>query len=202
MQIYVCGSSTDVGKTHFCAAFCEAFSYEYFKLIQAGENKDSNLVASFAKDVKIHKEGVFLKTPASPHIGKKLEGLDYKAFDIVLPDSKNLLIETAGGLFTPLDEEKCMIDYLALNAKPCILVASYYLGCINHILLSIEALRQRQIPLLALVMSGKKDEDIDDFVFKYSGVKVVHLEHFNKENFRQKALALRQSLARVCEFKG
>ncbi|WP_286005707.1 dethiobiotin synthase [Campylobacter avium] len=200
MQIYVCGSSTDVGKTHFCAAFCEAFSYEYFKLIQAGENKDSKLITSFAKDVKIHKEGVFLKTPASPHIGKKLEGLDYKAFDIALPDSKNLLIETAGGLFTPIDEKCCMIDYMAYDLKPCILVASYYLGCINHIILSIEALRQRELPLLALVMSGKKDEDIDNFVFKYSGVKIVHLEHFNKENFRQKALALRQDLIRVAKF--
>ena len=196
MQIYVCGTSTDVGKTHFCAAFCEAFKYEYFKLIQAGENKDSDLVSSFAKDVKIHKEGVFLKTPASPHIGKKLEGLDYKAFDIVLPDSKNLLIETAGGLFTPIDEKCCMIDYMAYDLKPCILVASYYLGCINHIILSIEALRQRELPLLALVMSGKKDE----VVFKYSGVKIVHLEHFNKENFRQKALALRQDLIRVAKF--
>lgn len=200
MQIYVCGTSTDVGKTHFCAAFCEAFSYEYFKLIQAGENKDSDLVSSFAKDVKIHKEGVFLKTPASPHIGKKLEGLDYKAFDIVLPDSKNLLIETAGGLFTPLDDKHCMLDYISLNIKPCILLASYYLGCINHILLSIEALKQRQIPLLALVMSGKKDEDIDDFVLKYSKVKIVHLEHFSKENFKQKALTLRQDLIRVAKF--
>lgn len=200
MQIYVCGSSTDVGKTHFCAMFCESFKYEYFKLIQAGENKDSKLITSFAKDVKIHKEGVFLKTPASPHIGKKLEGLDYKAFDIVLPDSKNLLIETAGGLFTPIDEKCCMIDYMAYDLKPCILVASYYLGCINHIILSIEALRQRELPLLALVMSGKKDEDIDDFVFKYSGVKIVHLEHFSKENFKQKALALGRDLINVAKF--
>ena len=201
MQIYVCGTSTDVGKTHFCAMFCESFKYEYFKLIQAGELKDSDIVSSFALKSKIHKEGIFLKTPASPHIGKKLENLSYNAFDIKIPNSKNLLIETAGGLFTPIDEKCCMIDYMAYDLKPCILVASYYLGCINHIILSIEALRQRELPLLALVVSGKKDEDIDDFVFKYSGVKIVHLEHFNKENFRQKALVLRQSLARVCEFK-
>ena len=49
-------------------------------------------------------------------------------------------------------------------------------------------------------MSGKKDEDIDDFVFNYSGVKVVHLEHFNKENFRQKALALGWDLINVAKF--
>ncbi|HED9841394.1 TPA: ATP-dependent dethiobiotin synthetase BioD, partial [Campylobacter jejuni] len=36
MQIYVSGIHTDVGKTHFSAAFCANFNYDYFKLIQAG----------------------------------------------------------------------------------------------------------------------------------------------------------------------
>lgn len=183
MQIYVCGTSTDVGKTHFCAMFCEAFKYEYFKLIQAGELKDSDIVSSFALKSKIHKEGIFLKTPASPHIGKKLEKLSYKAFDIKIPNSKNLLIETAGGLFTPIDEKCCMIDYMAYDLKPCILVASYYLGTINHIILSIEALRKRQIPILALVMSGEKDNEIDDFVYKYCDINILHLSYFTKQTF-------------------
>ncbi|WP_297193503.1 ATP-dependent dethiobiotin synthetase BioD [uncultured Campylobacter sp.] len=183
MQIYVCGTSTDVGKTHFCAMFCESFKYEYFKLIQAGELKDSDIVSSFALKSKIHKEGIFLKTPASPHIGKKLENLSYNAFDIKIPNSKNLLIETAGGLFTPIDEKCCMIDYMALNPKPCILVASYYLGTINHIILSIEALRKRQIPILALVMSGEKDNEIDDFVYKYCDINILHLSYFTKQTF-------------------
>lgn len=183
MQIYVCGTSTDVGKTHFCAMFCEAFKYEYFKLIQAGELKDSDIVSSFALKSKIHKEGIFLKTPASPHIGKKLEKLSYNAFDIKIPNSKNLLIETAGGLFTPIDEKCCMIDYMAYDLKPCILVASYYLGTINHIILSIEALRKRQIPILALVMSGEKDNEIDDFVYKYCDINILHLSYFTKQTF-------------------
>lgn len=183
MQIYVCGTSTDVGKTHFCAMFCEAFKYEYFKLIQAGELKDSDIVSSFALKSKIHKEGIFLKTPASPHIGKKLENLSYNAFDIKIPDSKNLLIETAGGLFTPIDEKCCMIDYMAYDLKPCILVARYYLGTINHIILSIEALRKRQIPILALVMSGEKDNEIDNFVYKYCDINILHLSYFTKQTF-------------------
>ncbi len=194
MQIYVCGTSTDVGKTHFCAAFCKAFSYEYFKLVQAGKNKDSELISSFARSVKIHKDGVFLKTPASPHIARKLEGLSYKASDISCPESKNLLIETAGGLFSPLDDELCMIDYMALNPKPCILVASYYLGAINHIILSIDALKRRKLKLLALVMSGKKDELIDEFIIRYSGVKIAHLEHFKQNDFEQKSELLKKSL--------
>ena len=55
---------------------------------------------------------MFLQTPASPHIGKRLEKLDYKAFDIKLPQSENALIETAGGLFTPIDERFTMLDYI------------------------------------------------------------------------------------------
>lgn len=183
MQIYVCGVHTDAGKTHFCAAFCAAFKYDYFKLIQAGIPTDSTFIAKFSPQTKIFKEGVFLQTPASPHIGKRLEKLDYKAFDIKLPQSENALIETAGGLFTPIDERFTMLDYINKCKKPCILVAKYYLGVINHILLSLEALKKREIPLIALVMMGERDESIDEFIKSYTGVRIFHLPFYTTEDF-------------------
>lgn len=48
MQIYVSGIHTDVGKTHFSAAFCANFNYDYFKLIQAGTPTDSEFIAKFS----------------------------------------------------------------------------------------------------------------------------------------------------------
>lgn len=190
MQIYICGVHTDTGKTHFSAAFCEAFGYDYFKLLQAGSPKDSEFIAQFSPQTFIFKEGIFLQTPASAHIGKKIEKLNYKAFDITLPRSENLLIETAGGLFSPLDEEKTMIDYINEFKRPCILVAKYYLGAINHILLSIEALKLRKIPLIALVMMGEKDENFDEFIRFYSGISPFHLAFYTAQDFKEKSKIL------------
>ncbi|WP_295697920.1 dethiobiotin synthase [uncultured Helicobacter sp.] len=197
MQIYVCGVHTDAGKTHFCAAFCAAFKYDYFKLIQAGIPTDSTFIAKFSPQTKIFKEGVFLQTPASPHIGKRLEKLDYKAFDIKLPQSENALIETAGGLFTPIDERFTMLDYINKCKKPCILVAKYYLGVINHILLSLEALKKREIPLIALVMMGERDESIDEFIKSYTGVRIFHLPFYTTEDFLEKSKNLREQMQKM-----
>ncbi|HDZ5085757.1 TPA: dethiobiotin synthase [Campylobacter jejuni] len=182
MQIYVSGVHTDVGKTHFSAAFCANFNYDYFKLVQAGTPTDSEFIAKFSPKTKIFKEGVFLQTPASPHLGKIKEKLDYKALELNLPKSENLLIELAGGLFSPIDEKYTMIDFMALHKKASILVAKYYLGSINHILLSIEALKQRNIELLALVMMGKKDILQDDFIKNYTQISIINLDFFDKNN--------------------
>ncbi|RDU59639.1 dethiobiotin synthase [Helicobacter marmotae] len=185
MKIYICGIHTDTGKTHFSAAFCAAFGYDYFKLIQAGSPKDSDFIATFSPKTHIFKEGVFLHTPASPHVGKKLEGLDFKALQITLPQSENMLIETAGGLFTPIDEGHTMIDYISAFTHPCIVVGKYYLGCINHILLSLAALKSRDIPILALALMGEKDEAIDEFIRAYAEVEIIHCGFYTQHNFKQ-----------------
>lgn len=194
MQIYVLGVHTDTGKTHFSAAFCKAFSYDYFKLIQAGMPTDSDFVKTLSPTTHIFESGIFLQTPASPHLAKKLEHLHYKAFDITLPQSKNLLIETAGGLFTPIDETYTMIDYVQRFKRPCFLVAKYYLGVINHILLSLEALKQRQIPILALLLMGEEDILIDEFITSYTGVRIFHLPFFTPQDFEAKSQHLKTQM--------
>lgn len=108
---------------------------------------------------KLHKEGIKLATPASPHIAKMRENLQYSGLEILLPSlSKNphCIIELAGGVYTPLDETHCMIDFMRENPRECVLVGRYYLGCINHILLSLEAIKKANINALCVVMSGAK----------------------------------------------
>lgn len=161
-QIYIAGIHTDAGKTHFSAAFCHAFAYDYFKLIQAGAQTDSSAVARFAKDVPVHKEGVSLRTPASPHIAKMIENRTYSGLEIALPNAKNLAIELAGGLYTPLDDRICMIDFVRENPRAVVLVGRYYLGCINHILLSVNALREAGLPILCIAMIKGLDGESSD----------------------------------------
>ena len=67
-----------------------------------------------------------------------------------------LVIETAGGLMTPLTLETPTTDLLARWRLPVILVARTTLGTINHSLLGIEALRRRDIPLHGSPLSATR----------------------------------------------
>lgn len=203
-QLYIAGIHTDTGKTHFSALFCKAFSYGYFKLIQAGEIEDCDFIRNFVPECEVFDNGISLRTAASPHIARLLEQRDYKGMQIPIPNAQNLIIELAGGLFTPLDDKQCSLEYLCQNPKPCILVGRYYLGCINHILLSTHALKSHNIPLLCVAMmadsydnksdkpnshkSGEKcnDDYIDEFLQEHSllqGVPLVRTHFFTHNSF-------------------
>lgn len=189
-QIYIAGIHTDTGKTHFSAAFCKVFGYGYFKLVQAGQEEDRAFIKQFVPECTIFDNGISLRTPASPHIAKIIERCDYQGSHITIPSAQNLIIELAGGLFTPLDDTQCMIDYMRLNPKPCVLVGRYYLGCINHILLSISALKAHNVPLLCLAMMTSSDDSyqtyINDFLHNHpllQGTPLVRTPFFTQENF-------------------
>ncbi len=205
MRIYIAGAHTDVGKTHFSALFCHTFNYDYFKLIQAGKPTDSEFVHQVSPKTTIHENGIFLKTPASPHIGKILENQSYNALDIKIPNVKNLIIELAGGILTPIDEKHTMLDYVCANRHALILVGKYYVGCINHILLSFEALEARGIDVLALVMMRyEKDSDtnlIDSFLTSKISAPLIQCRFYNKQNLESSSDNLRQSFAFLKDLK-
>lgn len=123
------------------------------------------------------------------------ENIAYNGLEIPLPNAKHLLIESAGGLFSPLDLQRCMIDYLEHSKLPCLLVGGYYLGGINHILLSIHALKSRGIPLLCVIISGEQNLQMDMFLQHYARVKIAHLQKFsNTRSFRAHSQALKEEL--------
>lgn len=200
----VLGTHTNVGKTLVSAALCSGYGFDYVKLIQAGFPQDRDIVASLSPKTHIFPNGITLQTPASPHIGKQLEGIEYEGLKIPLPSVCNLLIESAGGIYTPLDSCFCNIDFVSANNLNAILVGGYYLGGLNHILLSLQALRTRNIALLALVISGEGNEKMDKFLSHYYEVENLKLAHFplcendgdgiNQQSFSKSAQVLKDEL--------
>lgn len=183
MQICIAGCHTNVGKTHTSAMLCSILGYSYFKIIQAGLPKDSEIIKKFSPNTFIYPEGILLQTPASPHIGMQIEKISYDGLKIPIPTDKKLIIETAGGLYTPLDSKSCMIDFIQHHQLQTILVGNYYLGSINHILLSIEALKNKHIKILGLIINGDIDKDINDFIQNKAGIKCINLPFYNQSNF-------------------
>ena len=94
------------------------------------------------------------KEPASPHISAALAGIELTVADIIrrLQPALNtacdvIFIEGAGGLMVPINDHELMIDLIKALDVPVIFVTLMKLGCLNHTLLSFEALKSRQIPI-------------------------------------------------------
>ena len=97
--------------------------------------------------------------PASPATAAAMSGSRIFVTDLLehvhaVADSYELiLVEGAGGLMVPIEENLMMIDFIQRLEYPVLLVARSRLGTINHTLLSVEALRQRSIAIEGIVLS-------------------------------------------------
>ena len=177
-NIIVAGIDTEIGKTVISAILCKALKADYWKPIQAGDLHltDSNKVALLTKPTptNIYKEGVQLKHPMSPHAAADLERLQIDIGELKIPQVDNhLIIELAGGLMVPINHQELNIDLLAKWQLPVVLVSKYYLGSINHTLLSWELLKQRNIPFLGFIFNGKKNQATFDIILEYTKAKCL-----------------------------
>ena len=78
-----------------------------------------------------------------------------------LADEDYLIVEGAGGFYSPLCEDGLNADLAKKLNLPILLVVNDQLGCINHILLTVEAIHHQNLKLLAVILN-KKDTSHDD----------------------------------------
>lgn len=203
-RIAIVGIHTGIGKTVTSAALTEALQADYWKPVQAGEldNSDTMKVASCVRNARsvIHPERYRLREPMSPHAAAAHEGIDIQLSDFVLPETDNLLlIETAGGVMSPLTQHHTMVDFVKHLNVPVILVSAAYLGSINHTLLCLEVLAQRNVEVLGVIFSGERNEESEDFVKRYKNMQhiahVPHLHEVNAEHVQALVEPLRQCIA-------
>lgn len=174
----IAGIGTDVGKTIVSAILSEALSAAYWKPVQAGDldNSDSIKVRNYCSDqVEVLPERYCLNTPASPHLAAKIDGIQIALSDFEIPETnKNLIIECAGGLMVPLNEQGDMyLDLLEQWKLPVVLVSRNYLGSINHTLLSLEVLKQRNVQVEILVFVGDTNEATESMILSQFPIEKV-----------------------------
>ena len=162
--LVICGTDTDVGKTVVSALVVQGLGATYWKPVQSGleGGGDSGRLQALLQlpAERLLPEAYRLQTPVSPHWAAELEGITIDPARLALPAVAGaLVVETAGGLLVPLRRDWLQIDQLATWGLPVLLVARSGLGTLNHTLLSVEALRQRSIPLLGLVLNGPLHPD-------------------------------------------
>ncbi|AWD33113.1 ATP-dependent dethiobiotin synthetase BioD [Candidatus Fokinia solitaria] len=175
MKVFICGTDTDIGKTVISSWLTLHMDATYFKPIQTGiseGNTDSMTVKNLSQG-KIHQEKFVYKKALSPHLAAKLENERIDIDKIILPQEENLIVEGAGGLLVPINDEYLMIDLIKKLNISVIIVTSAKLGTINHTLLCIEALRTRKIDILGVIMNGEdKNENMEAIEF-YGKTQVI-----------------------------
>lgn len=201
--IFVTGIGTNVGKTVAAAVLTEALRADYWKPVQTGapDDSDSRTIKSLLSNgvSRIHPEAYALRIPASPHYAAAEEGVVIELQKMGAPVTSNrLVIEGAGGLLVPLNSKQLIVDYVVALAVPVVVVVRNYLGAINHTLLTLECLKQREIPVAGLLFNGTPYLDNEAVIAQFGEVRVLgHIEEavaLTPAFISEQALLLRQSL--------
>ncbi len=190
----VAGIDTDAGKTLASAIICLGSGASYWKPIQAGREPltDSEQIRKWTgiSAEKILPEAFVLTNPMSPNLAAATDGIRISAKDLIIPETAGpLIIEPAGGLMVPVNETELFVDVLAEWKIPVILVVRTYLGCINHTLLSVEALRSRSIPIAGIVFNEGGRPESESVIISRTGLQVLgripQLEKIDPESLRK-----------------
>ncbi|MBB4805498.1 dethiobiotin synthetase [Chryseobacterium defluvii] len=198
-KLFVTGIGTGVGKTVCSAVLARYFEADYWKPVQSGDlhYTDSMTIKDLTgNDVFCHRETYRLKLAASPHQSGAEEGICINTDDFSLPETqRSLIVEGAGGLMVPLSDRELIIDLIEKLDLAVALVVKNYLGCINHSLLSIMAINQRELQLKYLILNGDFPEDTERVICSYVSIettiiRIPDLDPPTKENIEKTALDL------------
>lgn len=196
------GIHTDIGKTVVAAVLTQALGCDYWKPVQAGglARSDSDVVRELISNPHstIHPEAFRLHTAASPHVAAQRDGVQIEMADFNAPTTAPLLIETAGGVMSPMASRHTVADIIGQYNWPAVLVVQYYLGSIGHTLSAIESLRMRRVNVLGLIINGETNADSEQFICDYTQLHVLaripHVPTLNQDSIATVAHHLRAQL--------
>lgn len=177
---FVTGTDTGVGKTHVTCALLHAtrqlgMTAVGMKPIAAGVEADgrngdvAQLLAASSITPPMKWVNPFLYAPAiAPHIAAREAGrpIDIaairRAFERLQTLADVVWVEGVGGFRVPLDEQRDTADLAQALALPVVLVVGMRLGCLNHALLTAEAIDRRGLTLAGWV-ANRIDPVMDRF---------------------------------------
>jgi dethiobiotin synthetase len=177
-SLFVTGIGTGIGKTIVSAVLTEKLNADYWKPVQSGDldNSDTLKVKSLVSNEKsiFHPETYRLTQPYSPHKSAAIDGVEIDLDKFIIPKTtNNLIIEGAGGLMVPLNDQFLMIDLIKKLNVSVVLVSQNYLGSINHTLLSFAILKQYDIDIAGIIFNGKTDTNSESYILNYTHLMLL-----------------------------
>src|SRR3954469_16799919 len=220
---FITGIGTGVGKTVAAAIITEALQADYWKPVQAGfdDGTDALTVKELISNTQtiIHPEVYKLQLPASPHIAAREENstinletiynhysqfspvpLSTRGEGVGVRDNSSLIIEGAGGLLVPLNDNEFILDLIKKLDARVILVSRNYLGSINHSLLTAAVCKANNVDVIGWVFNDQYmqyEEEIEE----WSGYKKIGTIPatiiINKAFIQEQAMLIKYQLKRL-----
>lgn len=165
-RIFITATNTNIGKTYATTLLLEEFSSQglrvgVFKPIETGVEElplDGKKLFDLACKLNPEMRCLSLKTivpyqfklPAAPIVAKENHKINIEFLEHKLQEIEKycdvVLIEGAGGLLVPVEEDLFMVDLISIFKASVLLVCPSRLGSINDTLLSRYLLDSRKIP--------------------------------------------------------
>jgi dethiobiotin synthetase len=177
---FITGTDTEVGKTLVAGAFIiklkeAGFNAIGFKPVVAGTFQDGNGVIHnedldtlrIASGLNKEQENIcpyVLDIPAAPHLVAASHGVELKSdvillvFEQLVEKYDCIVVEGAGGFLVPLNQTETLGDIALAMHMPVILVVGMQLGCINHALLTYEAMHTRKIDVAGWIANTLSED--------------------------------------------
>lgn len=177
-NIFITGTGTDVGKTYVTGLILKKFKEHgrnaaYYKAAMSGNERraDGTLIPGDALEVRTI-SGIaqpledmcpyIYENAVSPHLAAQMEGNPVD-LDVVLENYDRLCetydyvtAEGSGGILCPLrfDREKIQLeDFVRARGLGCLVVADAGLGTINAVVLTVEYMKFRHIPVRGIIFN-------------------------------------------------
>lgn len=174
--IFVTGTDTGVGKTYITGLLGRYLLEKGYRVItqkwiESGTSK-------FSQDVKLHlklmnkrKSDIVEYLPyvscytfrfaSSPHLAASLKRRRIRtdkiknSFRFLSKNFDFVIVEGTGGALVPFNEKILVIDIARKLGLPALVVANNKLGAINHTLLTVEAIRMRNMKITGIVFNNR-----------------------------------------------
>lgn len=189
---FVIGTDTNVGKTYIATALVQHFVQQGLQTVgmkpfasgctvnPLGELSNADAVAlSAASNVSapLHLTNPYRFMPAiAPHLAAAQAGVDIQldritqAYQQLAALAEVVIVEGAGGFLVPISATETLADLAFKLNIPIILVVGIRLGCINHALLTAEAIQTRSLPLAGWI-ANEIDPDMSLFAENVSSLQ-------------------------------
>ena len=204
--IFITGTNTDVGKTYFGTSLIQYLNqYKIcipFKPIETGCKRLKNelIPADSYKYFSHIKSEITLEEinpyrfedPVSPYLAirkaKRRIYLDdyYKKLKIISNKKNTILIEGAGGAFSPFALDGLNIDFMKLVRSKNILVVKDELGCIGSALSHFYAFKKNKVPLDIMILNNHIKNKMDNLneIKKYVDIPIYAFGETTKDNIK------------------
>jgi dethiobiotin synthetase len=182
VKLFVTGTDTGIGKTYVSVGLLNAFNQRGYstiglKPVAAGAmeindelfNEDA-LELNKASSIKLtyqQTNPILYKPFIAPNIAALEAGTELSALEVIKKNQHSLqqqcdihLVEGAGGWALPLNSHETMIDFVTHYKMTVVLVVGLRLGCLNHALLTYQAIKQANLPIGGWIVNSFEEDGL------------------------------------------